>query len=153
MAVNSQKDYSAGDFKQAISALLPDGDYWEYEAGSTLDYLLSGMGNDFKTTHDEIKIPILNDIDKTKQNWRLVDYQAMLNNVSVIGKVTDLITTPNLIYIELNQNSASGKLMQSLENYRLPHTDFSWKINYTMQLFAFATNQSLQINRIMMRSI
>jgi len=139
--------YSADDFKQAAAALLPPGEYWQYEAGEPLDNLLCALGQEFKTTHDETQLSILYPIDNGGAGWKLADYQTILGTHKITGTVSDNSATPNLIYIEIAPEMVAGELMKTLENYRLPHTAFCWTLKQKQTLHIGVAHTGLQIKR------
>lgn len=145
--VVAAKNYSESDFKQAAAALLPPGEYWQYENGSDLDKLLSALGQEFKTTHDETALSVLYGEDNNQTGWRLVDYQSILNLFSVHGVVFDKPSKPNFIYISCNTNENIGALTQRLEAHRLPHTQFHLETKDTVTLSCAATSAGVQIER------
>lgn len=148
----SETVYNKDDFKQAISALLPAGEYWQYEKGDPLDGLLEGLANEFKTIHDETKVNILYSPDNNQTGWKLADYQTILNSNGIAGTVFDDSQSPNLIYLDLSANQATGDLMKTLDAYRLPHTAFCFQYNNKQTLHVVCVRQTLQINRHTMRA-
>ena len=145
MAV-TETTYSKDDFKQAVSALLPAGEYWQYEKGDQLDGLLEGMATEFKTIHDETKINLLDQTNNNLSGWKLADYQTILDENEIAGTVYDDSSTPNLIYIDIDHSQAAGNLMQELDEYRLPHTAFCFTYNYKCPLYVAVVHNNLQIN-------
>lgn len=121
-------NYTADDFKQAAGALLPPGEYWQYEKSGDLDKLLSALGQEFKTTHDETTSSILYEKDKEPTGWKLADYQSLLAEYSVNGVVFDNQATPNLIYVECDSAKGVSDAMGRFEDHRLPHTQFKWTV-------------------------
>lgn len=140
-------NYNESDFKQATAALLPPGEYWQYENGSDLDKLLSALGQEFKTVHDETALSVLYGEDNNQTGWRLVDYQSILNLFSVHGVVFDKPSKPNFIYISCDTNENTGALMQRLESHRLPHTQFHLETKDTMTLSCVAASAGVQVER------
>jgi len=146
-------NYTADDFKEAVSALLPPGEYWQYESGDSLDKLLSALGREFKTTHDETQLNILFQPDNADAGWRIADYQTILTINQITGTVYDDSAAPNLIYIDVESGQTAGNLMRLLDDYRLPHTAFCWTLNNKQTLHIGVARQSLQINRTIMRAV
>ena len=139
--------YTANDFKIATAALLPPGEYWQYEKNGDLDNLLSVLGQEFKTTHDETTSNVLYERDNNQAGWKISDYQALLASFSINGTVFDKSSTPNLIYIKCEHSSQMGRGMQKLEGYRLPHTAFFWEVVQNKKLYCAVHNNSLSVNR------
>jgi hypothetical protein len=152
MAVTEQL-YTKDDFKQAVSALLPPGEYWQYEQGDPLDGLLAGLATEFKTIHDETKINPLYQEDNADSGWKLADYQRILAEHEMAGTVYDDSSTPNLIYIDIAHSQAAGNLMQTLEDYRLPHSAFCFTYNNRSTLYVAVSHHSLQINHHIMPDV
>lgn len=141
------KNYSESDFKEAAAALLPPGEYWQYKNGSDLDKLLSALGREFKTTHDETTLNALYDEDNNQIGWRIADYQSLLNLFSVRGEVFDKPCNPNFIYIECDASENVGSLMRRMESHRLPHTAFHWETRDRATLSCAAHSAGVQIER------
>ena len=139
-------DYSAGDFKQATAALLPPGEYWQYEKNDELDLLLSAVGEEFKKTHDEIQINILNQGNNIASGWKISDYQTLLNSNYIVGTVYDNSATPNLIYIDMSANQTAGGVIKSLDEYRLPHTAFCCTVKHQKTMVITLLRRSITIN-------
>jgi hypothetical protein len=152
MAINEQI-YSKDNFKQAVSALLPAGQYWQYEQGDQLDDVLEGMAAEFKTIHDETKLNILYVPDNSNTGWKLSDYQTLLNTSEVVGQVYDESETPNLIYIDFEAGFMVGDLMKKLDSYRLPHTAFCCTYAHQRIVYVAVCSQSLHINRRVLRAV
>lgn len=127
-------DYTESDFANALRALLPKGEYWQTPDNEKLNQVIEGMAKDFKTTHDEIELSLLTDFEGELFGWKISDYQAFLIFVAGAnsGTVSDNITTPNLIYISLDETARgnSQQAWQAFENKRLPHTKINWTFNY-----------------------
>jgi hypothetical protein len=152
MAVTEQI-YTKDDFKQAVSALLPAGQYWQYEQGDQLDAVLEALAAEFKTIHDETKIDPLYQQDNNVLGWKLADYQAILNDNEIVGTVFDDSSTPNLIYINFEAGQVAGDFMKTLESYRLPHTAFCCTYAQQKTLSIAVCRQTLQINRRELRAV
>jgi hypothetical protein len=152
MAVTEQL-YTQEDFKQAVSALLPPGQYWQYEQGDQFDGILEGLSAEFKTIHDETKINPLYQENNTNSGWKLADYQRILAEHEMAGTVYDNSSTPNLIYIDIAHSQAAGNLMQTLDDYRLPHTAFCFIYNNKSSLYVAVVHHNLQINHHIMRTV
>lgn len=146
MAINDV-DYTSKDLKQAITALLPPGEYWQYENGDDLDLLLSAMGDEFKTIHDETKVSALNQTDNNTSGWKISDYQTILNDNYIAATVYDKPDTPNLIYIEMSANQTAGGVIKSLDSYRLPHTALCSVFTHQKTLHIALARRSLTVNR------
>lgn len=140
-------DYSTSDFKKATANLLPPGDYWSYQAGDPLDDLLTGLAIDFKNTHDDTQQNILYRADNIQAGWKLVDYQTLLNSHNITGYVFDNSATPNLIYINVEPSQLVGGLMEKVEDYRLPHTAFSWTLKNKKKLHVGAAHIGVKVSR------
>ncbi|WP_022940107.1 hypothetical protein [Psychromonas hadalis] len=151
--VIEQQLYSKDNFKQAISALLPTGQYWQYQQGDALDGILEGMGVEFKTIHDETKLDFLDVPDNNNTGWKLSDYQTLLNTSEVVGNVYDDSSTPNLIYIDFSAGYTVGDLMKKLDSYRLPHTNFCCTYTHQKTIYIAVCRQSLHINRRVLRAV
>ncbi|MEL7290430.1 MAG: hypothetical protein AAGJ78_04740 [Pseudomonadota bacterium] len=127
-------DYTESDFAEAIRDLLPKGEYWQDVENKTLTNMIDGMAQDFKTTHDEVELSLLTDFEGDLFGWKISDYQAFLIFVAGTssGVVSDDITTPNLIYVSLDETARSNsqQAWQAFENKRLPHTKINWNYNY-----------------------
>jgi hypothetical protein len=147
------QDYAVDDFKHAVAALLPPGEYWSYQRGDPLDKLLTGLAIEFKTTHDETQLNVLYPIDNSVEGWKLADYQTLLDNHHITGQVFDDSNTPNIIYIDIAPAMIAGELMAALEGYRLPHTAFCWTLKQALVLKAVPVHQSLVVHRTTMRVI
>lgn len=145
--------YTKDDFKQAVSALLPTGQYWHYEKGGQLDGVLEALAVEFKAIHDETKIDPLYQEDNNVLGWKLVDYQAILNDNEISGSVFDDSSTPNLIYINFEAGQVAGEFVKALDSYRLPHTAFCCIYSYKSPLYAVVAHNSLQINRLIMTAV
>jgi len=144
--------YTKDDFKQAVSALLPPGYYWQYEKGDQLDGVLEVLATEFKTISDETKIDPLYQQDNNVLGWKLVDYQTILNDNEITGSVFDDSNTPNLIYIDIAHSQAAGSQMKELDSYRLPHTAFCFTYNNQAPLHVAVAHHSLQLNHQIMRT-
>lgn len=147
-----QVAFLQSDFKQAASALLPPGEYWQYEKGDELDCVLESIATEFKTINDETQISILYSPDNSQTGWKLSDYQLILTNNNIDGDVYDDSSTPNVIYIDLSENQLAGDLMLSLDDYKLPHTAFRFQYNIKQTLHVACTRRTLQINHHVMRA-
>jgi hypothetical protein len=145
--------YTKDDFKQAVSALLPPGQYWQYEKGDPLDGVLEGLSAEFKTIHDETKINPLYQEDNAESGWKLADYQRILNDNAMAGTVFDDSSTPNLIYINFEAGDVAGGFMKTLDSYRLPHTAFCCTYTHQQTLSVAVCRQSLTINRRELRTV
>jgi len=145
--------YEQSDFKQAASALLPAGEYWQYEQGDSLDNVLEALATEFKTINDETKVSILYDIDNIQGGWKLSDYQGILNNNGISATVFDDSSTPNLIYIDFELGKSNGEFIQKLDEYRLPHTAFCCTYLHEKVMYVAAVRQSLTINRRELRAV
>jgi len=152
MAVTEQV-YTKDDFKQAVAALLPPGQYWQYEKGDQLDDVLEAVATEFKTIHDETKINPLYQDNNNVLGWKLSDYQTILNDNEIIGNVFDDSSTPNLIYINFEAGEVAGDLMKTLDSYRLPHTAFCCTYAHQKTLHIAVCRQTLQINRRELRAV
>jgi len=152
MAITEQI-YTQADFKQAVSALLPNGQYWQYDQGCPLDALLNALATEFKTVHDETKIDTLYQEDNNVPGWKLADYQTILNDNAIAGDVYDDSSTPNLIYIDIDHSQTAGNLMQELDGYRLPHTAFCFTYSNRSPLYVAVAHHSLQINSHIMPDV
>jgi predicted P-loop ATPase/GTPase len=152
MAV-SDTTYKQSDFKQAASALLPPGEYWQVEEGSPLDLVLEALGTEFKTINDDTKVSILYQQDNGTVSWRLSDYQSILEASDIIGRVYDDKDTPNLIYVEMEDAQVAGSLMKQLNEYRLPHTAFCSVHTYQQNLYIAVFRQSLTVNQRVLEEV
>lgn len=145
--------YSQSDFKQAFAALLPPGQYWQYEPNSELDKLLDGIGSELKTIHDQTKINDPYVADSNNLGWKIADYQNLLDENQTSGTIYDDSATPNLIYVDIDSNQAAGALMQTLDSYRLPHTAFCFIYNNKTALYISIVRSSLQMNTQTMTTV
>ena len=145
--------YTQADFKQACAALLPPGEYWQYQTNSELEQLLEAMGTEFKTIHDETKLNPLYQENNSATGWKLSDYQSILNSNEIAGLVTDNALTPNLIYITFEAGQMAGDLMKQLDSYRLPHTAFCCTYAHQQTLHIAICRQTLHINRRTLRAL
>ncbi|EEX39697.1 hypothetical protein [Vibrio furnissii] len=123
-------DYSAEDFAQAIRALLPKGQYWQEVDNPELTSLIEAMATDFKATHDDIELSLLTDFQEALFGWKISDYQALLYTQAGddAGTVSDDRTTPNLIYVALQEDAriSCAQAWAAFEEKRLPHTEITW---------------------------
>ncbi|GIC79488.1 hypothetical protein [Moritella sp. F3] len=122
-------EYSAADFTLALRQLLPQGHYWQDADNMELSALIAGMGADFKMTHDEIQLALLTENDSNLFGWRLADYQTLMADYAIVGKVNDSSSTPNIISIYLDPSQPYKKMMAGFDAVRLPHTQFHWVLN------------------------
>ncbi|MBD3611117.1 MAG: hypothetical protein HUJ13_01610 [Hydrogenovibrio crunogenus] len=128
MAITVPDNYSVDDFKQALQKLLPPGEYWQNQTPDTdLDKLLKAIATEFKTTHDETKLSVLIKLDEALFGWKISDYQNLLDVNGINGKVFDHPSTPNLIYIELEQTKNVLDVVRQIEDVHLPHTQLVWR--------------------------
>lgn len=118
-------DYSASDFADAVRQLLPKGQYWQEKENEELNTLIAGIGEEFLHVHDEVQLNLLTEIRTVLFGWRINDYQALLYTY-VDGLVYDDITTPNMIYVSLENNIRSEQAWREFEEKRLPHTEIHW---------------------------
>lgn len=122
-------DYSASEFKQALIQILPPGNYWRNgELDSTLDKLLTALAEEFHLTYTETSNTLLFQPDKTLENWRVADFQALLDTAATGGQAFDDPNYPNIIFILLEQTTDFLATMQQMQAHRLPHTQINWKL-------------------------
>ncbi len=127
-------EYTEEDFSHAIRQLLPKGKYWQEAENTELANLISGMGAEFKVTHDEVQLALLTEFNGVLFGWKLSDYQALLVQGGVKGTVYDDIEQPNLIFVSLNSGERSEKAWHDFEQVRLPHTSIQWIYNASTTL-------------------
>ena len=129
-------EYSEGDFAEAIRLLLPKGEYWQEAENQALTNTIEGMAADFKATHDDIELSLLNDFKNSLFGWKISDYQALLFEVAGndSGKVFDKRNSPNLIFVSLADpnRQSSQQAWTEFEKRRLPHTEITWIYNSTI---------------------
>lgn len=122
-----EENYSAKDFRKAFEKLLPPGKYWqETQEGSDLDKILDAIGLELKTTHEDVKINLLFEADRSEFGWRIADYQALLDSSGIKGHVEDDRQNPNWIYITVENLEDLWPIFAEIENLRLPHTQIRW---------------------------
>lgn len=123
-------EYRVGDFAQSIRQLLPKGKYWQESENRELANLIDGVATDFKQTHDDIELSLLNPPNETLFGWKIIDYQNLLNNVAGKGSgfVFDEVQQPNLIYVIIEDGfrGLCIQAWQAFEKERLPHTEIAW---------------------------
>ena len=139
-------DYLATDFAGAIRKLLPNGEYWQQNENAELNALINAIGEEFKTVHDECQLNLLTEIREEVFGWRISDYQELLY-LYTKGKVFDEITTPNLIYVQLEKNLRSEKALYNFEEKRLPHTAILWLYTSATDLHIQASNARYIFNQ------
>ena len=129
-------EHSEEEFAQAIRQLLPKGQYWQESDNAELTALIEGMGAEFKITHDEVQLALLTGFEGDLFGWRLSDYQALLINCDIKGRVHDSQASPNLIFVSLLTGERSEKAWREFEQVRLPHTAIQWiyKASTTLQV-------------------
>ena len=124
-------EYTDDDFAHAIRQLLPKGKYWQEADNTELTNLISGMGSEFKITHDEVQLALLTEFDDTLFGWRLADYRKLMAEHRIVGKVYDSPLTPNLITIDIDASQNYQDMMSAFNKTRLPHTEFHWVLDAT----------------------
>lgn len=141
------KDYEIKDFKVSLQSSLPAGEYWQGEQSATRDKLIEAIAQDLKITHDETKLLFLYQSSNVAQGWKLSDYQSLLESYGHSGNVTDTPLKPNIIQVEINDQSNAGETMQAFEVYRLPHTAFEWSRTLTGEFSATLTKRNYETAR------
>ncbi|RYU50028.1 hypothetical protein [Aliivibrio finisterrensis] len=125
---------SEEEFAQAIRQLLPKGQYWQESDNAELTALIEGMGAEFKITHAEVQLALLTGFEGDLFGWRLSDYQALLIDCDIKGRVHDTQASPNLIFVSLLPGERSEKAWREFERVRLPHTAIQWIYNASTTL-------------------
>jgi hypothetical protein len=114
-----------------VRQLLPKGQYWQDPTNAELNNLIAGMGIDFRVTHDEVQLALLTELDNELFGWRLADYQNLMEECGVNGKVTDTPAIPNLISVNVDATSEYDGIVFAFNQERLPHTQFQWFFDAT----------------------
>lgn len=122
-------NYSEGQFADALQQLLPPGEYWNHNGEpSELKQVLDGLGAELKAVHDETKLNFLFEIDNNLLGWKVADFQSILDINNLPGRVFDHPSTPNLIYLEIDDTSSILPIFQQIQTHRLPHTQLVWRL-------------------------
>lgn len=131
-------ELSAQDFAGALQRLLPPGTYWQDTENSELNKVLEGLGTELKTVHDETELNILYEINTTSLGWRVADFQTLLDDNQLPGRVFDLSSYPNHIYLEVDSTQNMLSIVQLIEQHRLPHTQLVWRLVGQLNITAVA---------------
>lgn len=116
------------DFSSALQQLLPPGEYWNHhDLDSELKRALDGMGAELKTVHDETELNVIFEINTNNLGWRLADFQSILDDNNLPGRVFDQPENPNYIYLEVDSTLDLLTIFQQIEAHRLPHTQLVWR--------------------------
>lgn len=137
-------NYSAVDFGSAVYALLPPGTYWNDRQSADLKNTVSALGIELFLTYEDISKLFLYEQDRSKENWRIADYQALLDGYKKGGFALDDQAYPNIIFITLDQLAGFYQVIQALENKRLPHTRFHWILPIDVNVFCFVGGTSFK---------
>lgn len=133
--------YTESQFVNAVYALLPPGEYWQDKSTSEqLSAVVEGIAKELYTTYVENNKVFLDQQDKTQSNWRIADYQALLDTYKKNATVSDNPEAPNVITILLDNADSIIEMMAAVENKRLPHT----AVNYAMP-FGFGLASGLRL--------
>jgi len=133
--------YSEQDFINAVYLLLPPGDYWSKSSSKeVLGSIIASIAKELYLTYLDVSQVLLYQQDNNVMNWRIADYQALLDTYQKNAIASDDPAMPNVITILLSNAEGIIDMMNAVENKRLPHT----AINYTLP-FGFALASSMRL--------
>lgn len=130
--------FTEADFVEAVKKQLPPGDYWS--DSDDLQGVTAAIGKELYQTYLETKQSFLNQDNRSETNWRVADYQALLDLYQKGAVASDNPLTPNVIDVLLTNSDGIIAMMNSLDLKRLPHTAINYKMPFG---FAFASGVRL----------
>lgn len=120
-------EYTESDFVRAVQQLMPPGDYWASDSEEE-EGLTESLGRELYKTYLENKLLFLNQDNRSETNWRIADYQALLDLYQKGAVASDDAQMPSVIDIKLSSVSSILSMLTAVEQMRLPHTVINWKL-------------------------
>lgn len=121
------ENYTEADFVEAVKLLLPPGDYW-CQSNDQIDGLVSVIGKELYQTYLDNMLLFLNQDNRSENNWRVSDYQSLLDLYQKGAIASDSILTPAVIDIKLSSVNYILEMLSAVEQMRLPHTAINWRL-------------------------
>lgn len=121
------ENYTESDFVEAVKLLLPPGDYWG-QSNDQIDGLVSVIGKELYQSYLDNMLLFLNQDNRSENNWRIADYQALLDLYQKGAVASDDAQMPSVIDIKLSSVSSILSMLTAVEQMRLPHTVINWKL-------------------------
>lgn len=121
------ENYTEADFVEAVKLLLPLGDYWG-QSNDQIDGLVSVIGKELYQAYLDNMLLFLNQDNRSENNWRVSDYQSLLDLYQKGAIASDSILTPAVIDIKLSSVNYILEMLSAVEQMRLPHTAINWRL-------------------------
>ncbi|MCI4410832.1 MAG: hypothetical protein JHC38_04075 [Thiotrichales bacterium] len=133
--------YSKDDFVNAVYMLLPTGDYWsKQQASPDLKGSVEAIGGELYQTYLDNKQSFLYQADNNVTNWRIADYQTLLDSYQKQAIASDNQLTPNVIDITIKSTDGIDAMLLAVIDKLLPHTVANFKLS-----FGFALASSMRL--------